>query len=67
MMMMAIIESPRLLTVISCFMSNMMKVGFCSDGRSIGLKQSCGTTAVNSITSDYHSRPTPEATYTNNG
>jgi len=47
-------------------MSNMMKVGFCSGGRSIGLKQSCGTTAVNSITSGCHSRPTPEATYRNN-
>jgi len=44
-------------------MSSMMKVGFCSGGRSIDLKQSCGMTAVNSITSGCHSRPTPEATY----
>jgi len=47
-------------------MSDMMKVGFCSGGRSIGLKQSRGTTAVNSITSGCHSRPTPEPTYRNN-
>jgi len=47
-------------------MSNMMRVGFCSGGMSIGLKQSYGTTAVNSITAGYHSRPTTEATYRNN-
>jgi len=50
--MMAIIESPRLLTEISCFHVKHDEGGF---------PLSCGTTAVNPVTYGCHSRPTPEA------
>jgi len=55
--MMAIIESPRLLTEISCFHVKQDEGGF---------PLSCGTTAVNPVTYGCHSRPTPEASYKNN-